>query len=166
MMTATISSATATGRAVRVIGPVVDVEFVAEAVPALFNALKVKVELAGVERTLTLEVAQHLGDNVVRCISMQPPDGMVRGAEVFDTGAAISVPVGPAVKGHVFNALGDCLDDAGDRTEGRRPAHAVRAWWQDRPVRWCRRRQDGAHPGDDQPYRQGAQRYVGVRRRR
>jgi F-type H+-transporting ATPase subunit beta len=112
-MTATVSSATATGRVVRVIGPVVDVEFVRDAVPELFNALHVKVDLAGQERTLTLEVAQHLGDNVVRTISMQPTDGLVRSAEVEDTGKPISVPVGDAVKGHVFNALGECLDEPG-----------------------------------------------------
>ncbi|HEX3791276.1 MAG TPA: F0F1 ATP synthase subunit beta [Pseudonocardiaceae bacterium] len=112
-MTATVSTATATGRVVRVIGPVVDVEFPRDSVPELFNALHVPVELAGQERTLTLEVAQHLGDGVVRTISMQPTDGLVRGTEVSDTGAAISVPVGEAVKGHVFNTLGDCLDEPG-----------------------------------------------------
>ena len=57
--------------------------------------------------------AQHLGDSLVRCISMQPTDGLVRGVEVTDTGDSISVPVGDGVKGHVFNALGDCLDDPG-----------------------------------------------------
>ncbi len=114
MMTATISStATATGRVVRVIGPVVDVEFARDQIPALFNALHVTVALGGTDRMLTLEVAQHLGDNVVRTISMQPTDGMVRGVEVTDTGSAISVPVGPEVKGHVFNTLGECLDEPG-----------------------------------------------------
>ena len=113
-MTATISStATATGRVVRVIGPVVDVEFARGEIPALFNALHVTVALGGTDRMLTLEVAQHLGDNVVRTISMQPTDGMVRGVEVTDTGSAISVPVGPEVKGHVFNTLGECLDEPG-----------------------------------------------------
>ncbi|HVV19844.1 MAG TPA: F0F1 ATP synthase subunit beta [Pseudonocardiaceae bacterium] len=113
-MTSTVSStATATGRVVRVIGPVVDVEFPRESVPELFNALHVDVELGDTKRTLTLEVAQHLGDDVVRTISMQPTDGMVRGVEVLDTGTAISVPVGQEVKGHVFNALGDCLDEPG-----------------------------------------------------
>ncbi len=113
MMTATIPTATATGRVVRVIGPVVDVEFARDSVPALFNALHVTVALGDNARTLTLEVAQHLGDNVVRTISMQPTDGMVRGVEVTDTGIAISVPVGQEVKGHVFNALGECLDEPG-----------------------------------------------------
>lgn len=103
----------ATGRVVRVTGPVVDVEFSREAVPALFNALKVEVTLRDLAKTLTLEVAQHLGDNVVRAISMQPTDGLVRGAEVVDTGDPIKVPVGDEVKGHVFNTLGECLDEPG-----------------------------------------------------
>src|SRR3954463_15968240 len=102
-----------TGRVVRVTGPVVDVEFPRDAMPDLFNALHVDVNLEELSKTLTLEVAQHLGDNVVRTISMQPTDGLVRGAEVVDTGSAISVPVGDATKGHVFNALGECLDEPG-----------------------------------------------------
>ncbi|TDB96807.1 F0F1 ATP synthase subunit beta [Micromonospora fluostatini] len=101
---------TATGRVVRVIGPVVDAEFPRDAMPDLFNALHVDVTLSGGEKTLTLEVAQHLGDNLVRAISMQPTDGLVRGAEVRDTGAPIRVPVGDTVKGHVFNAIGECLN--------------------------------------------------------
>jgi F-type H+-transporting ATPase subunit beta len=103
----------ATGRVVRVTGPVVDVEFPRDAMPDLFNALKVDVTLADLSKTMTLEVAQHLGENVVRTISMQPTDGLVRGAEVLDTGGPISVPVGDVTKGHVFNALGDCLDQPG-----------------------------------------------------
>ena len=106
-------STTGTGRVVRVTGPVVDVEFPRDAMPELFNALKVEVTLADLGKTLTLEVAQHLGDNVVRTISMAPTDGLVRGAEVRDTGSAISVPVGDVVTGHVFNALGECLDTPG-----------------------------------------------------
>ena len=102
-----------TGRVVRVTGPVVDVEFPRDAMPDLFNALEVEVTLADLGKTLTLEVAQHLGDNVVRTISMQPTDGLVRGAEVRDTGSAISVPVGDVTTGHVWNALGQCLDTPG-----------------------------------------------------
>src|SRR5919205_3695335 len=101
------------GRVVRVTGPVVDVEFPRGAVPELFNALHAEVTFEELAKTLTLEVAQHLGDNLVRCISLQPTDGLVRGVDVVDTGASISVPVGDGVKGHVFNALGDCLDDPG-----------------------------------------------------
>ncbi|AIJ21449.1 MULTISPECIES: F0F1 ATP synthase subunit beta [Amycolatopsis] len=101
------------GRIVSVTGPVVDVEFPRGAVPELFNALKVEVEFEQLRKTITLEVAQHLGDNLVRTISLAPQDGLVRGAEVIDTGAPISVPVGDEVKGHVYNALGDCLDQPG-----------------------------------------------------
>src|SRR5829696_1517999 len=111
-MTATVDRETevTTGRVVRVTGPVVDVEFPRNAVPELYNALTVPVELGELAKTLTLEVAQHLGDSLVRTISMQPTDGLVRGQTVTDTGGPISVPVGDQVKGHVFNALGDCLD--------------------------------------------------------
>lgn len=109
-MTAQVETATATGRVVRVIGPVVDVEFPADAIPGIYNALRVEVALAGETRTLTLEVAQDLGDNMVRAISMQPTDGMVRGTAVTDTGEPISVPVGDVTKGHVWNALGEPLD--------------------------------------------------------
>ncbi|GIF79740.1 F0F1 ATP synthase subunit beta [Catellatospora bangladeshensis] len=109
MMTATETKA-GVGRVVRVIGPVVDVEFPRDAMPPIFNALNVDVTLAEGTKTLTMEVAQHLGDNVVRAVSMQPTDGMVRGASVSDTGTPISVPVGDETKGRVFNVLGDCLN--------------------------------------------------------
>ncbi|MDG4805006.1 F0F1 ATP synthase subunit beta [Micromonospora sp. WMMD980] len=116
MTVSAVETKTATGRVVRVIGPVVDAEFPRDAMPDLFNALHVDVTLSGGEKTLTLEVAQHLGDNLVRAISMQPTDGLVRGADVRDTGAPISVPVGDAVKGHVFNAIGECLNLAEGET--------------------------------------------------
>ncbi|NHC13398.1 F0F1 ATP synthase subunit beta [Motilibacter deserti] len=115
-MTATLDAPTgsatggATGRVSRVIGPVVDVEFSADTMPDIYNALHVDVSLGELSKTLTLEVAQHIGDNLVRAISMQPTDGLVRGAEVTDTGGPISVPVGDVTKGHVFNALGEPLD--------------------------------------------------------
>src|SRR6266576_1594866 len=100
-----------TGRVARVIGPVVDVEFPADQMPEIYFALHVDVSIdADTTRTLTLEVEQHIGDNIVRAISMQPTDGLVRGAEVTDTGAPIEVPVGDVTKGHVFNALGESLD--------------------------------------------------------
>ncbi|ASO19005.1 F-type H+-transporting ATPase subunit beta [Actinoalloteichus hoggarensis] len=116
----TAATAVGTGRVVRVIGPVVDVEFPRGEVPALFNALKVEIDFEQMKKTVTLEVAQHLGDNMVRTISMQQADGLVRGAPVRDTGAAISVPVGDAVKGHVFNALGECLDKPGHADDAER----------------------------------------------
>ncbi|MFC8045145.1 F0F1 ATP synthase subunit beta [Nocardia sp. NPDC057353] len=108
----------AAGRVVRVIGPVVDVEFPRGAIPELFNALNAEITLTAVAKTLTLEVAQHLGDNIVRTISMEPTDGLVRGTTVTDSGKPISVPVGDVVKGHVFNALGECLDSPGLGRDG------------------------------------------------
>src|ERR1700712_5517002 len=80
------------GRVARVIGPVVDIEFGRNSLPALYNALTVQIELGELSKTLTLEVAQHLGDDLVRAIALPPTDGLVRGTEVTDTGAAISVP--------------------------------------------------------------------------
>ncbi|GHC46845.1 F0F1 ATP synthase subunit beta [Streptomyces flavofungini] len=113
-MTTTVETAVATGRVARVIGPVVDVEFPVDAMPEIYNALHVQVDdpsTEGAKKTLTLEVAQHLGDGVVRAISMQPTDGLVRQAPVTDTGAGISVPVGDVTKGRVFNTLGEVLND-------------------------------------------------------
>ena len=98
------------GRVARVTGPVVDVEFSGDRMPDIYDALHVDVTLGDVTRTLTLEVALHIGDSMARAISMQPTDGLVRGAPVTDTGAAISVPVGDITKGHVFNTLGETLD--------------------------------------------------------
>jgi len=122
-MTATTNTSAGVGRVVRVIGPVVDVEFPRDAMPEIFNALKVDVTLSGGTKTLTLEVSNHLGDNIVRAISMQPTDGMVRGAAVADTGSAISVPVGDETKGHVFNVLGDCLNDTAFQATDRWVIH-------------------------------------------
>ncbi len=109
-MTAAVETKAGVGRVVRVIGPVVDAEFPRDAMPGIFNALQVTVELSEGAKVLTLEVAQHLGDNMVRAISMQPTDGLVRGTEVKDTGESITVPVGDVTKGHVWNAIGDVLD--------------------------------------------------------
>ncbi|EKX64241.1 F0F1 ATP synthase subunit beta [Streptomyces ipomoeae] len=112
-MTTTSETAVATGRVARVIGPVVDVEFPVDAMPEIYNALHVQVAdpaKAGEQKTLTLEVAQHLGDGLVRTISMQPTDGLVRQAAVTDTGTGISVPVGDFTKGKVFNTLGEVLN--------------------------------------------------------
>ena len=110
----------ATGRITRILGPVVDVEFPRGEVPDLFTALNIDVTLSGVTKKLTLEVAQHLGDGQVRTISMQPTDGAVRGQDVTSTGGPISVPVGDVVKGHLFNTLGDCLDDPGYASDAER----------------------------------------------
>ena len=104
-----------TGRVVRVIGPVVDVEFSPDEMPEIYHALQVERTLGDDTRVLTLEVAGHIGDNMVRAISMQPTDGLVRGAHVTDTGAPITVPVGDVTLGHVWNVLGDALDVADDK---------------------------------------------------
>ena len=117
-MTTTLTDSTSTsntptkptGRVARVIGPVVDVEFGRDSMPELYSALTVDITLPEVAKTMTLEVAQHIGDDMVRAIALQPTDGLVRGAEVTDTGGPITVPVGDVTKGHVFNALGKPLD--------------------------------------------------------
>ncbi|HWB68304.1 MAG TPA: F0F1 ATP synthase subunit beta [Mycobacteriales bacterium] len=105
------------GRVVRVIGPVVDVEFAPDDMPEIYNALHVDRTLGDETRTLTLEVAGHIGDNMVRAISMQPTDGLVRGTHVVDTGAPITVPVGDATLGHVWNVLGEPLDIEASKVE-------------------------------------------------
>src|SRR3982751_1845117 len=124
-MTATISDTETTsaesgsgGRVARVIGPVVDVEFPSDSMPEIYNALKVDLTLGDVTTTITLEVSLHIGEAMVRAISMKPTDGMVRGAQVSDTGEPITVPVGDATLGHVFNATGDCLNlEDGEKLE-------------------------------------------------
>ena len=104
-MTATVTEETKAatsggiGRISRIIGPVVDVEFPADAMPEQYNLLTTEVELAGEKKSLNLEVAQHIGDNMVRAISLQPTDGLVRGTQVQDTGGPISVPVGDQTLG-------------------------------------------------------------------
>ncbi|MDO5672232.1 MAG: F0F1 ATP synthase subunit beta [Actinomycetaceae bacterium] len=102
-----------TGRIVRVIGSVVDIEFPPDQLPEMYNALKTEIrgigEGAGTH-TLMLEVAAHLGDNLIRAIALKPTDGLVRSAKVEDTGGPITVPVGDITKGHVFNVTGECLN--------------------------------------------------------
>jgi F-type H+/Na+-transporting ATPase subunit beta len=108
--TAAHAASAGAGRVARVIGPVVDIEFPGDAMPDIYNALEIDFELLGEPRTLVLEVANHIGDNLVRAIAMKPTDGLVRGMTVRNTGAGISVPVGDVTKGHVFNATGDVLN--------------------------------------------------------
>jgi F-type H+-transporting ATPase subunit beta len=111
------------GRIARVIGPVVDIEFPADALPEMYNALLVDVDLSAQgegegKYTMTLEVAQHLGDSMIRAIALKPTDGLVRGAAVTDTGGPISVPVGDVTKGHVFNVTGEVLNlEPGEKLE-------------------------------------------------
>ena len=115
-MTATINesaetkSAGGVGRIARVIGPVVDIEFPSDSMPPIYNALTCEFELSGETKSIILEVAQHIGDGMVRAISMKPTDGLVRGGQVHDTGASITVPVGDATLGKVFNTTGDVLN--------------------------------------------------------
>src|SRR6187401_3592033 len=114
-MTATVeetkeTTAGATGRVARVIGPVVDVEYPVDAMPDIYNKLETDLELSGETRVLSLEVAQHIGDGMVRAISLQPTDGLTRGAQVRDTGSPITVPVGDVTLGKVFNMLGEPLN--------------------------------------------------------
>src|SRR3954449_5447019 len=105
-MTATADTEVTTRRVVRVTGPVVDVEFPRNALPELYNALTVDVALETVAKRLTLEVATHLGDNLVRTISMAPTDGLIRGQEVRDTGGPISVAGGGPGQGAAVHAAG------------------------------------------------------------
>src|SRR6188472_756882 len=100
----------ADGRVVRVIGPVVDVEFPPSQLPEINNALTVDVTMGGATTTITCEVAQHIGDSQVRAIALKPTDGTIRGTRVHNTGAPITVPVGEGVLGHVYNVLGEPLD--------------------------------------------------------
>ena len=100
-------SNTAKGSVSQVMGPVVDVCFEEGCLPSIYNALT----MPNGEKTLTVEVAQHIGDNVVRCIAMSSTDGLKRGTPVTDTGAPISVPVGRETLGRIFNVLGDAVDN-------------------------------------------------------
>jgi F-type H+-transporting ATPase subunit beta len=108
-----------------VIGPVVDVEFGPDSLPELNTALRVERTLGETTDTITCEVAQHIGDSVVRTVALKPTDGLVRGAPVENTGAPISVPVGQGVLGHVYNVLGDPLDvdESQVHTDTRWPIH-------------------------------------------
>jgi F-type H+-transporting ATPase subunit beta len=101
----------AQGNVLEVVGPVVDIKFPAGSLPAIYNALKI--EDQGKKIDLTVEVAQHLGDDVARCIALATTDGLVRGMSVRDLGAPISVPVGKATLGRLINVLGEAIDGKG-----------------------------------------------------
>ena len=100
-----------TGRIVKVAGPVIDVEFPPDALPEINVAVEVDIEIGGEKNTIVCEVAGQLGDSQVRAVAMAPTDGIVRGAEVRNTGKPIMVPVGDQVLGHLFNVWGESLDD-------------------------------------------------------
>lgn len=112
------------GKVTQVIGPVVDVEF-EEELPDINNAVEINSgEEDDVDISITVEVAQHLGENVVRCVSLEPTRGLIRGMEAIDTGEPITVPVGPEVLGRMMNVLGDPVDDEGSiDTEEEFPIH-------------------------------------------
>jgi F-type H+-transporting ATPase subunit beta len=123
-MVATATPTANVGKIVQVIGPVVDVEFADGHLPSLFNALTVDYTLGGKPARLTLEVQQHLGEGWVRAVAMSLAEGLKRGNEVHDTGAAISVPVGEGVLGRIFNVLGEPTDERGPVTFTKRyPIH-------------------------------------------
>ena len=190
------SSETSVGRVEEITGVVIEAAFDGH-LPEIYNALETEVpnpEEDGEPIKLVCEVQQHLGDDRVRAVAMDATDGLSRGQEIRDTGGPITVPVGEATLGRIFNLLGDVIDEGGDveaeerwpihrsapqvenltpTTEmfetghqGRRPARPLRARRQGRPVRRRRRGQDRADPGADPQPGPGARRTVGVLRRR
>jgi F-type H+/Na+-transporting ATPase subunit beta len=122
---ASTAEKTNVGKLTQVIGPVVDVEFTGGKMPQIYSALKVEGKNeAGQDVSVTCEVQQLLGDNQVRAVAMSTTDGLVRGMDVIDLGAPISVPVGTATLGRIFNVLGEAVDQKGDvTTQERSPIH-------------------------------------------
>ena len=119
-----MATATVAGRVTQVIGSTFDAEFDEENLPAIYNAVKIVSENKGVKLNLTGEVQQHLGGGRVRCVALGSTDGMIRGQECVDTGSPVSVPVGEATLGRVFNLLGEPVDGRGDVSAGERwPIH-------------------------------------------
>jgi F-type H+/Na+-transporting ATPase subunit beta len=103
-----------TGRVIAIVGPAVDVEFSENHLPEIYYALLTDIiDAQGNKSTVTLEVQQHLGENRVRCVAMQPTDGMVRGQEVLDTEAPIRVPVGESTLGRIIDVVGQPVDERG-----------------------------------------------------
>src|SRR5438105_1497727 len=115
--------AKAKGTISQILGAVVDVQFEEGSVPAILNALHTDNE----GKTLTLEVAQHLGESTVRCIAMDSTDGLVRGAPVEDTGGPISVPVGPETLGRIMDVTGNPVDEG-------KPVNTKERWAIHRPA--------------------------------
>ena len=103
-----------TGKVVQIIGPVVDCEFDENSLPTIYNCVIIEGEAAGNPIRVSTEVQQHLGENRVRCVSMQPTEGMVRGMKAIDTGQPISVPVGRETLGRVLNVIGEPVDELGE----------------------------------------------------
>ncbi|HCK54617.1 MAG TPA: F0F1 ATP synthase subunit beta, partial [Planctomycetaceae bacterium] len=112
------------GQVTQIIGSTFDAEFPEDKLPEIYNALQIDAEVKGVAVKVTGEVQQHLGGGRVRCVALGSTDGMVRGMDVLDTGAPLSVPVGKETLGRVFNLLGDPVDGRGPvDTEERWPIH-------------------------------------------
>ncbi|MDQ6888610.1 MAG: F0F1 ATP synthase subunit beta [Gemmatimonadota bacterium] len=110
-MAVTTAEATHVGRVVQVIGPVLDVEFEAEHLPEIYNALRIESDVDGRHINVVVEVQQHIGRNQVRAVAMSSTDGVERGMDVVDTGSAITVPVGEAALGRILNVLGEPIDN-------------------------------------------------------
>src|SRR5437867_6184095 len=112
------------GKIIQVIGSTFDAEFEEGHLPEIYNAIKIDTEYKGRHLRLTGEVQQHLGGNRVRCVALGSTDGLVRGMDVIDTGAPVSVPVGPETLGRVFNLLGETIDGRGPvNAKEFRPIH-------------------------------------------
>lgn len=125
-------AAPAAGKVIQVMGPVVDVRFPEGKLPKLLTAIKIAFTVEGKAQDLTVEVAQHIGDDVVRCVAMGPTDGLVRGTEAVSTESPITVPVGKAVLGRMFNVLGEPIDGLGDaKEEERHPIHRAAPTYED-----------------------------------
>ena len=107
-----------TGTVVQIIGAVLDIKFAPENLPALLNAI----EIDNNGQKLVVEVAQHIGDDLVRCIAMGSTDGLVRGTKAVDTGKSITVPVGNETLGRIFNLLGEAVDN--------KPTHETAERWE------------------------------------
>ena len=166
------------GKITQVLGAVVDVEFSDGSLPPIYNALKVSnPAISDQQGNLILEVAQHLGENTVRCVAMDTTEGLVRGMDATDTGAGITVPVGAETLGRVLNVIGEPVDEQGpvnakksypihrptpefvdqetevqslrDRYQSRRPPRSLCPRRKDRPVRRRRCRQDRHSHGAD-----------------
>ena len=120
-MAATDYSQNSLGRVVQVIGPVVDVAFDSAELPEINTALLLSNKSIDERKdNLTIEVAQHMGEKMVRCVAMDTTDGLVRGQEVRNTGGPITMPVGPEVLGRILNVIGEPVDEAGPVTAKQR----------------------------------------------
>src|SRR5258708_36168759 len=136
-MAVALSEMQKVGKVTQVIGPVVDVEFPPGALPEIYTALTLSNPSISAEpENLTVEVAQHLGENTARCIAMDSTEGLIRGQRVSNTGAAITVPVGKEVLGRIINVVGNPVDERGPiKTTRRMPIHRPPPLFTDQDVR-------------------------------